>query len=37
MSDLEQFKEKLHWKEKFYKSLTDRKISYKEYEHVINV
>ena len=37
MSDSEKFKEELPIKEKFYSSLTDRKISDKEYEHVLNV
>ena len=31
------FKEKLTSKEKFYSSLTNRKINGKEYEHVLNV
>ena len=37
MSDFEKFKEELPSKEKFYSSLTDRKITDKEYEHVLNV
>ena len=37
MSDFEKFKEELPSREKFYSSLTDRKIADKEYEHVINV
>ena len=37
MSDFEKFKKELLSKEKFYNSLTDRKISDKEYEHVFNV
>ena len=37
MSDSEKFKEELPNKEKFYSSLTDRKISDIEYEHVLNV
>ena len=37
MSYFEKFKEELPGKEKFYSPLTDRKISNKEYEHVINV
>ena len=37
MTDFEKFKEKLPSKEKFYSSLTDRKISDKEYETVIKV
>ena len=37
ISDFEKFNEKLPSKEKFYSSLTDRKISDKESEHVINV
>ena len=34
MNDFEKFKEELPCKEKFYSSLTDKKISDKEYEHV---
>ena len=37
MSDFEKFKEELSSKEKYYSSLADRKISDKEYEHVLNV
>ena len=37
MNDFEKFKEELLSKEKFYSSLTDRKISDKEYEYVLNV
>ena len=37
MSDLEKFKEQLPSKEKFYSYLTDKKISKKEYEYVLNV
>ena len=37
MSDFENFKEELPSKEKFYSSLTDRKISNEEYEHVLSV
>ena len=37
MSDFEKFKEELPSKEKFYSSLTDRKITGKEQEHVCNV
>ena len=37
MSDKEKFKEELPNKEKFYNSLTGRKISDKDYEHVLNV
>ena len=37
MNDFEKFKEELPSKKKFYSSLTDRKISDKEYEHVLNV
>ena len=37
MSDFEKFKEKLPSKEKFYSWVTDRKITGKEYEHVLNV
>ena len=36
MSDFKKFKEEFPGKEKFYNSLTDRKISYKEYEDVLN-
>ena len=35
MSDFEKFKEELLSKEKFYSSLTDRKITDKEYDHFI--
>ena len=35
MIDFENFKEELPGKEKFYRSLTDRKISEKEHEHVL--
>ena len=37
MSDFEKFKEELPNKEKFYNSLTDKKITEKEYEHVVDV
>ena len=37
MSDFEKFKEELLSKEKFYSSLTGRKITDKEYKHVLNV
>ena len=37
MNHFEKFKEELPSKEKFYSSLTDRKISDKEYEYVLNV
>ena len=37
MSDFENFKEELSLKEKFYSLLTNRKLSDKEYEHVLNV
>ena len=37
MIDFEKFKEELSRIEKFYSSLTGRKISDKEYEHVRNV
>ena len=37
MSDFEKFKEQLPGKERFYSSLTNRKITGKEYEHVFNV
>ena len=36
MSDFENFMEELLSREKFYSSLTDWKISGKEYEHVLN-
>ena len=36
MGNFENFKEELPCKEKFYSSLTDRKNSYKEYEHIRN-
>ena len=37
MNDFKKFKEKLPSKEKFYSSLTGKKISDKEYDHVLNV
>ena len=37
MSDFEKFKEEFPSKEKFYSSLTDKKISYKEYDHDLKV
>ena len=37
MSDFEKFKEQLPSKEKFYSPLTNRKINYKEYKHVLDV
>ena len=37
ISDFEKFKEELPSKGKFYSSLTGKKISDKEYEHVLNV
>ena len=37
MTDFKKFKEELPSKEKFYSSLTDRKITDKECEHVLNV
>ena len=37
MTDLEKFKEELPSKQSFYSSLTDRKLTDKEYEHFINV
>ena len=37
MSDFEKFKEELPRKEKFYSSLTSKKIKDKEYEHVLDV
>ena len=37
MNNFEKFKKELRSEEKFYSSLTDREISDKEYEHVLNV
>ena len=37
MSDFENFKERLLNKEKFYSLLADKKVSDKEYEHVLKV
>ena len=37
MSNFENFKEELPSKERFYSSLTGRKITDREYEHVLNV
>ena len=37
MSDFKKFKEQLPSKEKFYSSLTRKKVSYKAYEHVLKV
>ena len=37
MNDFEKFKEELTNKETFYSSLTDRKFTDKQYEHVMNV
>ena len=37
MNDFEKFKEELPSKEKFYSSITHRKVSDKEYEHVSSV
>ena len=37
MSDFEKFKEELPSKEKFYSSLTGKKVSWKEYDHVLKV
>ena len=37
MSDFERFTEELPSKEKFYSLLTDRKVSDKEYDYVLNV
>ena len=37
MSDFQKFREELPGKERFYSSLTDRKISDKEHQHVFNV
>ena len=37
MNDFQKFKEELPSKEKLYRFLTDRKNSYKEYEHVVTI
>ena len=37
MSDFKNSKKELPGKEKFYNSLTDKKITVKEYEHILNV
>ena len=37
MSDFEKFKEELPGKENFYSTLTEKKVSGKEYKHVLNV
>ena len=37
MSDFEKFKEELTSKEKFYSSLAGKKISDKEYDHIVKV
>ena len=37
MTDFEKFKEQLPSTEKFYRSLTGKKISGKEYDHILNV
>ena len=37
MSDFKKFKERLPSREKFYCSLARRKITEKEYEHVLNM
>ena len=37
MSDFEKFKEELTSKEKFYSSLAGKKISDKEYDHIIKI
>ena len=37
MSDFKKLKEELLSKEQFYSSLTDRKITGKEYEHILSV
>ena len=37
MTDFEKFKEKLPGKEKFYSSITGKKINDKEYEHFFNI
>ena len=37
MTNFEKFKEQLPSKEKFYSSLTGKKISEKEYDHVLTV
>ena len=36
-NDFEKFKKEFPSKEKFYSSLTDKKISGKKYEHILNV
>ena len=37
MNDFKKFKEQLSRKEKFYSSLTGKKVSEKDYEHVLKV
>ena len=37
MNDFEKFKKELPTEEKFYSSLTGRRITDKEYEHALNV
>ena len=37
LRDLEKFKEELPSKEKFYSALTNRKISDKQYEHILKI
>ena len=37
MSDFEKFKEELPSKENFYSTLTEKKVSGKEYKHVLDV
>ena len=37
INDFEKFKEELPSQKKFYSSLTDREITDKEYEHILNV
>ena len=37
MNDFQKFKEELPSKEKLYSFLTDKKSSYKEYEHIVNI
>ena len=37
MNDFQKFKKELPSKENLYSFLTDKKNSYKEYEHVVNI
>ena len=37
MSDFEKFEEELPNKDKFYSYLTNRKITHKDHEHILNV